>query len=126
MTTVVRTPSDRRGGDEPSESSTDDQGVLNGVGVGDLDPAARRDLDLPERLTGAVITGVDPSSAAARAGLREGDVILEIDHQPVTSAKSAVDLCAGATSRKTLVKLWSHGNTIFVVIDETADSADAQ
>ena len=78
----------------------------------------------PSALSGAIITGVDPSSAAARAGLREGDVILEIDHQPVTSAKSAVDLCANATGRKTLVKLWSHGNTVFVVIDETADPAD--
>jgi serine protease Do len=125
VTTVVRTNADRRGGDESVESSTDDQGVLNGVGVADLDAASRRDLDLPERLNGAVITGVDPESAAARAGIREGDVILEIDRQPVTSAKSAVDLCANATSRKTLVKLWSHGSTVFVVVDETPDSPDA-
>jgi serine protease Do len=119
LMTELRPAGDRRGGDEPAASSTDDQGVLNGVGVGDIDPRARQDLNLPERLSGAVVTGVEPASAAARAGIREGDVILEINRQPVDSAKAAVDLCASATGRKTLLKLWSHGNTLYVVVDET-------
>jgi serine protease Do len=119
--TEVKPGSAGRDGDEAAPG--DDQGVLNGVAVGDIDMNARRDLDLPERLSGAVITGVDPNSAAARAGLREGDVILEINRQPVTSAKSAVDLSASAVSKKTLVKLWSHGNTVYVVVDETGGAA---
>jgi serine protease Do len=119
VTTAVKPSGDRRdGGDELTQP--DDTGVLNGVAVGDIDGNARRELDLPDRLSGAVITGVDPASAAARAGLREGDVILEINRQPVTSAKSAVDLSSAATNRKTLVKLWSHGSTVYVVVDETA------
>jgi len=53
-------------------------------------------------------------------------VILGINRQAVDSAKRAVDMCASAAGRKTLVKLWSHGNTIFVVVDETGDApADA-
>jgi len=112
------------GGGEQAAAPSDDQGVLNGVGVGDIDSAARRELNLPDRLNGAVITGVDPGSASARSGLREGDVILEINRHPVDSAKAAVDLSAAATGRKTLVKLWSHGSTVYVVVDETA-SADA-
>jgi S1-C subfamily serine protease len=56
--------------------------------------------------------------------MREGDVILEINRKAVASAKDAVDLCAGAASRRTLVKLWSHGNIIYVVVDETAGPAD--
>ena len=123
VTTVTRVAGERNGDEAPS-ASADDQGVLNGVNVSDIDGAARRDLDFPERLSGAVITSVDPASAAARAGLREGDVILEINRQPVTSAKSAIDLCTSAANRKTLVKVWSHGNTVFVVIDETANPAD--
>jgi serine protease Do len=125
-TTTSKPSGDGRGGDGQSAAPADDQGVLNGVGVGDIDAAARRDLNLPERLSGAVITGVDPASASARAGLREGDVILEINRHPVDSAKSAVDLSASATGKKTLVKLWSHGNTVYVVVDETASGpADA-
>jgi serine protease Do len=117
VTTVTKPSGDRQGGDELSSSG--DQGVLNGVAVGDIDANARRELDLPDRLSGAVITGVDPASASARAGLREGDVILEINRQPVTSAKSAVDLSASAQGKKTLVKLWSHGSIVYVVVDES-------
>ena len=50
-------------------------------------------------------------------------MILEINRQPATSAKSAVDLSAGATSKKTLVKLWSHGSTIYVVVDESGSAS---
>ena len=124
-TTVSKPSGEGHGGDAQSLAPADDQGVLNGVGVSDIDANARRDLNLPERLSGALITSVDPGSASARAGLREGDVILEINRHPVDSAKTAVDLSASATGRKTLVKLWSHGNTVYVVVDETGSGADA-
>jgi serine protease Do len=120
VTTVVKPHGDRSENDETAQGT--DEGVLNGVAVGEIDGNARRELELPERLSGAVITGVDPSSASARAGLREGDVILEINHQPVTSAKAAIDLSASATGKKTLLKLWSHGNTIYVIVDETGEA----
>jgi len=124
VTTVVKPSGDGRDGEDKAQS--EDTGVLNGVAVGDIDGNARRELDFPDRLSGAVITAVEPDSAAARAGLREGDVILEINRQPVSSAKSAVDLSSGGGSKKTLVKLWSHGNTVYVVVDETASpGADA-
>jgi len=121
--TTASKPASAGAGDESAAASSDDKGVLNGVAVGDVDAQTRRELNLPDRLSGAVITSVDPGSASARAGLREGDVILEIDRHPVDSAKTAVDLSAAATSKKTLVKLWSHGSTVYVVVDETG-SAD--
>jgi serine protease Do len=124
VTTVVHNGADHRDGDDSTSASTEDQGVLNGVGVADIDGGARRDLNLPNRLSGAVITRVEPDSASARSGLREGDVILEINRQPVSSSKDAVDLCASATNRRTLVKLWSHGSTVYVVVDETAGPAE--
>ena len=125
VTTTDRIAGDRSAGDDPASAAADGQGALNGVDVSDIDGAARRDLNLPERLSGAVITRVDPGSASARSGMREGDVILEIDRKPVTSAKGAVDICSGAAGRKTLVKLWSHGNVVYVVVDETAGRAEA-
>jgi serine protease Do len=112
-------PAGDQGDSGQSAVPSGDQGILNGVGVADLDANARRDLNFPERLSGAVITNVDPASAAARVGLHEGDVILEINRHPVDSAKSAVDLSAKATHRPTLLKIWSHGHTAFVVVDET-------
>ena len=49
-----------------------DEGVLNGVGVGDLTPETRTRLQIPARIKGALITNIDPESPAARQGLREG------------------------------------------------------
>jgi serine protease Do len=100
-------------------SSDDDEGVLNGVAVEDLTPEARREMNLPGRLKGAVVSQVAPDSASARAGLSPGDVILEINRQRVASAEDAINFSAKAEGKKTLLKLWSKGSTIFVVVDET-------
>ena len=72
-----------------------------------------------------MITEVAPDSAAARAGISRGDVILEINKQPVTSAEDAVQLCAKVESKKSLVKLWSRGSKVFVVVDETGSDKAA-
>ena len=58
-------------------------------------------------------------SPSAAAGLAPGDVIQEINHQPVRSADDAVRLTEQAETPKTLLKLWSHGGTHFLVVDET-------
>ena len=111
-----------RGGNgrgNPEELSRNDEGVLNGVAVDDIAPQMRQQLKLPARLKGAVVTSVEPDSAAAKAGLRTGDVILEINKEPVTSAEDAVELTAKAEGKKTLLRLFSRGSTIFVVVDET-------
>jgi serine protease Do len=103
---------------EPA-ASPDDEGVLNGVAVDDLTPEGRREMNLPARLKGAVVSEVTPDSAAARAGVSAGDVILEINRQKVTSAQDAIEFSTKADSKKTLLKLWSRGATIFVVVDES-------
>ena len=108
-----------RGEAETDEVASVDEGVLNGVSVDDIAPQMRSQLNLPARLKGAVITNVEAGSAAAKAGLRPGDVILEINKQPVTSAQDAVKLSTAADSKKTLVRLYSRGNTLFVVVDES-------
>ena len=115
-----------RKGDISEVASTDDEGVLNGVAVEDLTPDARREMHLPNRLKGAVVSEVAPDSASARAGLSAGDVILEINRHRVNSAEDAINLSAKAENKKTLLKLWSHGATIFVVVDETdSDKGDS-
>jgi serine protease Do len=96
-----------------------DTGVLEGVEVADLDAAARNEFEVPARVHGALVSNVDPSSAAAAAGLAPGDVIQEINHQAVRSADDAVRLTEHTDTSKTLLKLWSHGGTHFLVVDET-------
>ena len=121
VTTTERPGNLARNGrnDQPEQLAPDDEGVLNGVAVDDIKPQMRRQLNLPERVQGAVITSVAPDSAAARAGLRPGDVILEINRKPVKSAQDAVELSQKAENKKTLLRLWSRGGTNFLVVDET-------
>jgi serine protease Do len=99
-----------------------DDGTLNGVGVADLDGKNRRQFNIPESVEGAVITQVEPDSAAAEAGLQPGDVILEINRKSVSDAEAAVKLTEKADDKTTLLKIWSKGGSRFVVVDESQDS----
>jgi serine protease Do len=63
------------------EGSSDKQ--LDGVTVENLDAQSARQLGLPASTTGVVVTDINPSSPLASAGLRRGDVIQEVNHQPV-------------------------------------------
>ncbi len=96
-----------------------DTGTLNGVTVADLDPQMRREFNIPAGIKGAVVTDVDPGSASAEAGLKAGDVILEINRQPVRSAEEAVRLTEHAKDKHTLVRVWDNGASHYVVVDET-------
>jgi serine protease Do len=98
--------------DEDSNSSRVDSKYeqLDGVEVGDLDNRLRRQLDIPERINGAVVTKVDPESKAAEAGLREGDGILEINREPVKDAETAVKLSEKATGERVLLRVYSQEN----------------
>lgn len=96
-----------------------DEGTLNGVTVSDLDPRVRQQLNLPPRMNGVVVTDVEPGSAAAESGLRPGDVITEINRQPVKSAEQAVEMTEQAKEKQTLVRVWREGASRYVVVDET-------
>jgi serine protease Do len=51
--------------------------------------------------------------------LQPGDVIQEINREPVRSAEDAVKLTENAESKKTLLRVWNRQGTRFVVVDET-------
>jgi serine protease Do len=96
----------------------EDNGTLNGVTVGDLDPQTRRQFNLPGNVHGVVVTDVAPDSAAAEAGLKPGDVIQEIDRKPVKTAEEAVHMTEKTDAKKTLLRVWSGGGSRYVVVDE--------
>ena len=96
-----------------------DNGTLNGVAVGDLDQQTRQELKLPANVKGVVITEVQPDSPAAEAGLKQGDVIQEINRHPVTTADEAIRLTENTKDKVTLLRIWSNGGSHYVVVDES-------
>lgn len=58
-----------------------------GVSVQDLTPDLARAFNIPAN-QGAVIAQVSPRSTAARAGLKEGDVVLNVNDKPVRGGGS--------------------------------------
>jgi serine protease Do len=104
-------------GNEPAEND-----ALHGVGVQDLDRQTREEMNIPANIHGAIVTQVDPSSPSAEAGLKEGDVIEEINHQPVRNAEDADRLTANKGGKgETLVKVWNQNGSHYVAVQEGND-----
>jgi serine protease Do len=86
-----------------------------GVSVADLTPELARRLGQPVK-EGAVITEVDPRGLAAEAGLRPGDVIQEVNRQPVRTARDFARAVEQARGRDTAVLVNRGGSTAYVAI----------
>lgn len=104
------------------DSPSKDEGTLNGVGVVDLDSKYRRQFGIPANVNGVLITEVDQNSASYEAGVRAGDVILELNRAKVKDAEQTVRLTEKPADKTTLLKLWSQGRTRYVVVDESGAS----
>ena len=71
-----------QGPQQPNDQETVDS-PLASIHVDELTPERARQLDLPPNVQGVLVTDVDPDSGVAE--LQKGDVIEEINQQPVTS-----------------------------------------
>ena len=103
---------------EPEEKKKDD-GILNGVGVGPITPELRSQLSIPARVKGVIITAIDPDTPAAKQGLREGDVVEELNRKPITDVEQAVKLSEEIKGPKFLMRIWRSGRSSYLAIDES-------
>jgi len=101
-----------RGGNGRGDNASADS-ALEGVTVENLTSQLARDLKLPAGTAGVVVSEVSPASAAAAAGLKQGDVIQEVNRKPV---KNAADFEAAVRNSKdgTLLLVNRDGHTIYV------------
>jgi serine protease Do len=107
---------DKRNGDEES-ASTEHGKPRWGLGLADLTPDTRDQLQAPKDIHGAVVGNVQPGSPADNAGLRQGDVILEVNRHAVQSASDAAqELGRVAKGQDALVLVWSNGGNTFRVL----------
>jgi len=88
---------------------------LSGVSVEALDPQTARELGVPANTQGVVVTEVQPSSAAAEAGLERGDVIQEVNRTPVKSTTD-FDRAVAQSKDQTLLLVNRKGSTMYVAV----------
>jgi serine protease Do len=91
--------------------------LLDGVTVGDLDGSARAQGNIPSNVKGALVTDVDPESPSYKAGLRPGDVIVELNKQRITNADEAIKLSENIKDKSVLLRVWNKGGTRYVVVN---------
>ena len=89
--------------------------VTDGIRVDDLTPEARQQYNIPRNIKGALVMDVEPDSPGYEAGLRPGDVILEMNRKPVKSSEEAVAMSEGLKD-DVLLRVWSRGGSRFVVL----------
>src|SRR5690242_6643658 len=87
-----------------------------GLSVETITPSVSRELGLADA-RGVVVRGVRDSSPAEKAGIRPGDVITEMDHQPVATAADLKRLLAKhAKGAPVVVLLHRDGNSLYAAM----------
>lgn len=85
-----------------------------GIRVQELDEQTRSELNLEG---GVRVADVDPRGAAARAGIRPGDVLVSIDQQAVESPKQLVTLIKELPEDQSVpVRLYRDGRSYYVAL----------
>ncbi len=108
-------------GEHDKESADSSHGKPRwGIGLGDLTSDVRQQLQAGDDVHGAVIEQVTPGSPADNAGLQVGEVITEVNRQPVHSAADVQKaLSSIAKNADALVLVWSNAGSTFRVLHPT-------
>ncbi len=103
---------------EGNSSSSEGTGKMRwGLGLGNLTPEVREQIQSPSDVHGALIEQVQPGSAADNAGLQQGDIILEVNRHKVQSASDVQQaLSSVPKGQDALVLVWSNGGNSFRVL----------
>ncbi len=84
-----------------------------GLTVQTLTPELAEQFDWPREEKGVLITGVEPGSAGAEAGLRRGDLIKEINRKVVENTKDYTELLQKAKKGESLLLFIKRGSRTF-------------
>jgi serine protease Do len=105
---------------EASRSGQDHGKARWGLGLMELTPNLRDELELPSNVHGVVVGNVQPGSPADNAGLSQGDVLLQVNRHDVQSPADVQRELGGIPAGKdALVLVWSRGGSTFLVMHAT-------
>jgi serine protease Do len=90
--------------------------ALAGVQVQNLTPDLAQQIGVPPSTQGVVVTAVDPSGAAATAGIQVGDVIQQVNRKPVHNTTEFEQALRGTSNQPVLLLVNRKGTTHFALI----------
>jgi serine protease Do len=99
-----------------------------GLGLMEINPDVRQQLQLPANVNGVAVANVQPGSPADNAGISQGDVIEQVNrHDVKTPADVQRELNNVAKDQDALVLIWSRGGSAFLVMHASeGQSAELQ
>jgi serine protease Do len=101
---------------EEQSSATEYKNALRGINVQELSPDIYRQLNLPDKIRGVVITEIEPASPS-ESRLIPGDVILEINRRAISNLEDYETIVSKIKpDRDVLLLVFRRGSTIFVTV----------
>jgi serine protease Do len=101
--------------DQTATSGPPDTGF--GMSLGGVTPDLSNRLKLPEGRDGVLVSSIQPGGSAARAGIRAGDIIVEVNREPVSTAADAANRLQSVTKGATaFVLVWRDGQELFLTL----------
>jgi serine protease Do len=112
--TLGEAPSGKAGANATPGSA--ENSPMRGVQVDELTSDIRRQLGLGPDVKGVVVTEVPEGSPASDASLQRGDVIEQVNRQPVTSVSDYERLVREAGAQAVVLLVNRGGTTTFIVV----------
>ena len=108
----------KKEGDTPNsqDEKSSESGKL-GLDLQPLTPEIAKKLNLPGDTKGLLVTAADPDGPAAAEGISKGDVIMEINKQPVSTFEDVQKSLDKAGDKPSLLLVAREGQTVFVTVE---------
>ena len=86
-----------------------------GFSVSNLSADLARQYGLNANMTGVVVTSIDQTSGAFRSGLRQGDLIVSVNRQPIKNVAEFNNVISSKKSGETvLLRISRQGNSFYI------------
>jgi Do/DeqQ family serine protease len=108
-----------QGTDERGSADTGDRSAL-GISVSPLTPDLADRLDVAKGVKGVVVQDVNPDGRAAEAGVQPGDVIQQVNRQPVQTADELRTAVRRNPGRPALLLISRGGQSVFLTVKPNA------
>lgn len=106
-----------RRGMQPEQDGQDEETETSiGFRVKTLTPEITEELNIDSKEKGVVVTAVEPGSAAQRAGLRRGDVIVSMNRKRITNSAGFSKLAKKLKGKKLLLRIVRSTGKVFIII----------